>query len=165
MKSAAPIVSPVPRHPAIGANIIPSELWPASYWQLTFARQNIDSHLLRWVGCDAISKPKLAFPRHCRTLIRQPFLGKGVASIYPANAPSIGRRARSRSHATSERKAANRVPFMCDECISNSAATPPRCASCAQPMKLVRRTPRFGGLPELITFECRACGVSHFQSS
>jgi hypothetical protein len=35
------------------------------------------------------------------------------------------------------------------------------CPSCAQPMRLVRRTPRFGGLPELVTFECESCGLSH----
>jgi hypothetical protein len=162
MKSAAPIVSPVPRHPAIGANIIPSELWPSSYWQLTFARQNINTHCIGPAVMQSQNRNSLS--RHCRTLIRQPFLGKGIASIYPANALSIGSRARSRSHARSERKAKNRVPFMCDECNSSSAATPPRCAGCAQPMKLVRRTPRFGGLPELYTFECRACGVSHFEA-
>ncbi len=27
-------------------------------------------------------------------------------------------------------------------------------------MKLVRTTPRVGGLPELQTFECRACNVT-----
>jgi C4-type Zn-finger protein len=35
------------------------------------------------------------------------------------------------------------------------------CPSCTQPMRLVRRTPRFGGLPELMTFECESCGLSH----
>jgi hypothetical protein len=28
-------------------------------------------------------------------------------------------------------------------------------------MRLGRITPRFGDLPDLYTFECRACGVSH----
>jgi hypothetical protein len=44
--------------------------------------------------------------------------------------------------------------------------TPPaslRCQRCAQPMKLVRRTQRFGGLPDLCTFECAACGISHTE--
>jgi hypothetical protein len=44
--------------------------------------------------------------------------------------------------------------------------TPPaslRCQHCAQPMKLVRRTQRFGGLPDLCTFECAACGISHTE--
>ena len=54
---------------------------------------------------------------------------------------------------------------MSDECANKVAPTPPRCSSCAQPMKLVRRTPRFGGLSELYTFECRACGVSHIEAS
>ena len=36
------------------------------------------------------------------------------------------------------------------------------CPSCTQPMRLVRRTPRFGGLPALTTFECEIrCGLSH----
>jgi hypothetical protein len=30
-------------------------------------------------------------------------------------------------------------------------------------MKLVRRTQRFGGLPDLSTFECPACGMSHTE--
>jgi hypothetical protein len=38
-----------------------------------------------------------------------------------------------------------------------------RCSSCAQPMKLARRTQRFGGLPDLCTFECPACGLSHTE--
>jgi hypothetical protein len=40
----------------------------------------------------------------------------------------------------------------------NTDAKIPHCASCGQPMKLARVTPRFGGLPELQTFECRPCG-------
>ncbi len=38
---------------------------------------------------------------------------------------------------------------------------PPLCFGCARPMRLVRRTPRFGGL--VYTFECRACGVWHME--
>jgi hypothetical protein len=30
-------------------------------------------------------------------------------------------------------------------------------------MKLVRRTQRFGGLSDLCTFECPACGMSHTE--
>jgi hypothetical protein len=30
-------------------------------------------------------------------------------------------------------------------------------------MKLIRRTQRFGGLPDLCTFECLACGMSHTE--
>ena len=40
---------------------------------------------------------------------------------------------------------------------------PPLCASCAQIMRLARKTSRFGDLPDLYTFECSACGVSHFE--
>jgi hypothetical protein len=30
-------------------------------------------------------------------------------------------------------------------------------------MRLARMTSRFGDLPDLYTFECRACGVSHIE--
>ena len=30
-------------------------------------------------------------------------------------------------------------------------------------MQLIRRTPRFGGLPDLYTFECGACGEWHIE--
>src|SRR6516164_1194852 len=39
----------------------------------------------------------------------------------------------------------------------------PLCPSCAQNMRLIRRTQRFGTLPNVCTFECRGCGVSHFE--
>ena len=39
----------------------------------------------------------------------------------------------------------------------------PLCPGCAQNMRLVRRTQRFGALPDVCTFECRGCGVSHFE--
>ena len=31
-------------------------------------------------------------------------------------------------------------------------------------MRLARRTSRFDGLPDLYVFECRACGLSHFET-
>ena len=39
----------------------------------------------------------------------------------------------------------------------------PHCPACAQHMRLARITSRFGDLPDLYTFECRACGVSHIE--
>jgi len=39
----------------------------------------------------------------------------------------------------------------------STTAKAPRCPNCNQPMNLARVTPRFGGLPELQTFECRPC--------
>ncbi len=45
-----------------------------------------------------------------------------------------------------------------DQPKMNTDAKKPHCASCGLPMKLARVTPRFGGLPELQTFECRPCG-------
>jgi hypothetical protein len=44
-----------------------------------------------------------------------------------------------------------------------SPPAPARCPSCAKPMRLVRKTIRFNGLPDLCTFECQACGVSHIE--
>src|SRR5262249_44792966 len=41
---------------------------------------------------------------------------------------------------------------------------PPHCPSCAQLMRLARTTSRFGNLPDLYIFECRACGVSHIDA-
>jgi transcription elongation factor Elf1 len=45
----------------------------------------------------------------------------------------------------------------------DTALAQQRCPRCAQPMKLIRRTQRFGGLPDLCTFECQACGMSHTE--
>src|SRR6516225_1630875 len=42
---------------------------------------------------------------------------------------------------------------------------PPVCPSCAQLMSLARTTSRFGNLPDLYIFECRACGVSHIDAA
>jgi hypothetical protein len=36
---------------------------------------------------------------------------------------------------------------------------------CAQVTRLARITSRFGDLPDLYTFECRACGVSHIETA
>ena len=55
---------------------------------------------------------------------------------------------------------------MSEKCANNSAPKsprPPLCFGCARPMNLVRRTLRFGRLPDLCTFECRACGVYHIE--
>src|SRR5215813_9961836 len=43
------------------------------------------------------------------------------------------------------------------------APASPICPSCAQVMRLARMTSRFGDLPDLYTFECRACGVSNIE--
>jgi hypothetical protein len=39
----------------------------------------------------------------------------------------------------------------------------PRCVGCARPMRLIRKTLQFGGLPDLYTFECEACGEWHIE--
>ncbi len=40
---------------------------------------------------------------------------------------------------------------------NKSADESPRCVNCARPMQLLRRTSRFGGLPDLYSFYCVAC--------
>jgi hypothetical protein len=50
--------------------------------------------------------------------------------------------------------------------VTNAERSKPKlrlCPSCAQDMRLIRRTRRFGTLPDVCTFECRGCGVSHFE--
>ena len=52
------------------------------------------------------------------------------------------------------------MPYeLSDKC----APATPHCPSCAQVMRLARITSRFGDLPDLYTFECRACGVAHIE--
>jgi hypothetical protein len=47
----------------------------------------------------------------------------------------------------------------------HSAPKSPLCPSCAQNMRLAGITSRFDDLPDLYTFECRACGVSHIEAA
>jgi hypothetical protein len=54
---------------------------------------------------------------------------------------------------------------MGNEHTNNFKPAAPLCPSCAQRMTLVRRTRRFGELPDLYIFECRECGVSHIEAS
>jgi hypothetical protein len=46
---------------------------------------------------------------------------------------------------------------------SGSKPAPPHCPSCAQAMRLARKTRRFNGLPDLYIFECRTCDISHTE--
>jgi len=39
----------------------------------------------------------------------------------------------------------------------------PRCINCARPMLLSRTTSRFGGLPDLYSFNCVACDEWHVE--
>jgi hypothetical protein len=39
----------------------------------------------------------------------------------------------------------------------------PRCDNCARPMQLLRRTSRYGGLPDLCSFYCLACDEWHVE--
>ena len=41
----------------------------------------------------------------------------------------------------------------------------PRCVTSARPMRLIRKTLRFAGLPDLYTFECEACGETHIEEA
>jgi hypothetical protein len=54
---------------------------------------------------------------------------------------------------------------MRNEHSGKNTPRPPVCPSCAQIMRLARTTLRFGGLPDLFIFECRACGVSHIDEA
>jgi hypothetical protein len=50
--------------------------------------------------------------------------------------------------------------------VRNSTPTPPpppRCLRCAKAMQLIRKTRRFGELPDVYTFQCRACGELHIE--
>ena len=52
---------------------------------------------------------------------------------------------------------------MTDNYASKSAPKPHRCLSCARPMQLLRRTSRFGGLPDLYSFYCVTCDEWHVE--
>jgi hypothetical protein len=54
---------------------------------------------------------------------------------------------------------------MPDELSNKGAPTSPHCPACARVMRLARITSRFGDLPDLYTFECRICGVSHIEAA
>ena len=38
------------------------------------------------------------------------------------------------------------------------------CPNCGKPLRFVRSLPRLGGLPELHTFECKACGITYTEA-
>jgi hypothetical protein len=57
----------------------------------------------------------------------------------------------------------NEGRVMDDERTNRSALKPPRCLGCARPMQLLRRTSRFGGLPDLHSFYCLACDEWHVE--
>jgi hypothetical protein len=48
---------------------------------------------------------------------------------------------------------------------NKSAPQSPRCPGCAQIMRLAGITSRFDDLPDLYTFECSGCGVSHIEAA
>jgi hypothetical protein len=52
---------------------------------------------------------------------------------------------------------------MYDKFSNKTAPRAPRCLSCAQPMQLLRRTSRFGELPDLYSFYCRTCDEWHIE--
>ncbi len=41
----------------------------------------------------------------------------------------------------------------------------PLCPSCGRPMGFVRAVPRLGALPELRTYECKACAVTYTEAA
>jgi hypothetical protein len=54
---------------------------------------------------------------------------------------------------------------MLGERISKVVIKRPRCVACARPMRLIRKTLRFAGLPDLYTFECEACHETHIEEA
>ena len=54
---------------------------------------------------------------------------------------------------------------MSSERSTQCAPKSPLCPSCAQIMRLAGITARFDDLPDLYTFECRSCGVSHIEAA
>jgi hypothetical protein len=52
---------------------------------------------------------------------------------------------------------------MSEKFANKTAPRTPRCVSCAQPMQLLRRTPRFDGLPDLYSFYCCTCDEWHVE--
>jgi hypothetical protein len=52
------------------------------------------------------------------------------------------------------------VLFMRNDTVGRSKPAAPHCSSCAQAMRLARKTQRFNDLPELYIFECRTCQMS-----
>jgi hypothetical protein len=46
---------------------------------------------------------------------------------------------------------------------NNKVPKAPRCINCARPMQLLRRTPRFSGLPDLFSFYCATCDEWHVE--
>jgi len=68
--------------------------------------------------------------------------------------------AERRGHRTSRRALSMRY-----EQSNKNTPRQPLCPGCAQVMRLVRVTSRFDELPDLYTFECRACGLSHIEAA
>jgi hypothetical protein len=52
---------------------------------------------------------------------------------------------------------------MSEKNVNKSAPKPPRCVRCAAPMQLLRRTTRFGKLPDVYTFYCCVCDEWHVE--
>jgi hypothetical protein len=65
---------------------------------------------------------------------------------------------------------ARECPFMLGEHMlgersEKTVIKRPRCVTCARPMRLIRKTLRFAGLPDLYTFECETCGETHIEEA
>jgi len=48
-----------------------------------------------------------------------------------------------------------------DDMDAHANSTVPLCPNCGKPMTFVRSVPRVGGLPELRSYECKACRVAY----
>jgi len=47
---------------------------------------------------------------------------------------------------------------------SHETKNTPLCPNCGRPMRFCRAIPRLGALPELRTYDCKACGVSYTEA-
>ena len=56
------------------------------------------------------------------------------------------------------------LPMRYERSHEHSPKTP-LCPSCAQVMRFARITSRFGDLPDVYTFECWGCGVTHIEAA
>jgi hypothetical protein len=90
----------------------------------------------------------------CQKLICVPPRGNALQTIYPPTRVTDFAQARRLLMQSSA---------MRDKKTSRSNPVPPHCPSCAQGMRLARKTRRFNGLPDLYIFECRVCDVSHTE--
>jgi hypothetical protein len=122
------------------------------------------------------SAPDVNLPRlplfDCQKLICTPLRCNALPTIYPPDASDLFcsvnlidmRLGSARLYGAADQLDSKcGVLFMRNDKTSRSRPAPPHCPSCAQVMRLARKTRRFNGLPDLYIFECRTCQMSHTE--